>query len=389
MFKKIAGLFLAAAVMCSSAAITASAAEAEDDAAVAAADQSGEVSADGSSEVSADGSSDVSANGSSEVEAGNVIKFDVKKSGWNNVKTVFCHIWKADGSGDWPDWQTKKERCKYDASTGIATYDLSKTGNTISKSDGRVYCVVFSANTGMQSYNAIMSGKCIGDTLYCTGNQLENPEDSEKKANEAKWEKNSDCGPEKKITSTGKIIGSAFPEGESDVTLLATYLVAYYDDDAKTSHTQDLINELKVSPTKVMGAVTDRLNAINSPDKNKIAPAVEKILSGCTDPTAGGKKVDKDQLDDAKKTGNKGSSSSSSSNGSGSASGSGSGSASGSSSNGSNGGSSSSGSGSSGSGSSSTGAVKSGVETTIVFVMAGLMVSAAGVMFLARKKREE
>ena len=43
MFKKIAGLFLAAAVMCSSAAITASAAEAEDDAAVAAADQSGEV----------------------------------------------------------------------------------------------------------------------------------------------------------------------------------------------------------------------------------------------------------------------------------------------------------------------------------------------------------
>ena len=137
MFKKIAGLFLAAAVMCSSAAITASAAEAEDDAAVAAADQSGEVSADGSSEVSADASS----------EAGNVVKFDVKKSGWNNVKSVFCHIWKADGSGDWPAWQSKKEKCKYDSSTGIATYDLSKTGNTISKSDGRVYCVVISANT--------------------------------------------------------------------------------------------------------------------------------------------------------------------------------------------------------------------------------------------------
>lgn len=352
MFKKIAGLFLAAAVMCSSAAITASAAEAEDDAAVAAADQSGEVSADGSSEVSADASS--------EVEAGNVIKFDVKKSGWNNVKTVFCHIWKADGSGDWPAWQSKKEKCKYDSSTGIATYDLSMTGNTISKSDGRVYCVVFSANTGMQSYNAIMSGKCIGDTLYCTGNQLENPEDSEKKANEAKWENNSDCGPEKKITSTGNIIGSAFPEGESDATLMATYLVAYYNDEAKTSLTQKLLDELKVSPTQVMGAVTDRLNATNNPDKDTIAPAVEKILAGCTDPTTG-KKVDKTQLDNAKKTGAKA--------------------AGGSSSNG--------GSSSSGSGSSSTGAVKSGVETTIVFVMAGLMVSAAGVMFLARKKKED
>lgn len=345
MFKKIAGLFLAAAVMCSSAAITASAAEAEDDAAVAAADQSGEVSADGSSEVSADASS--------EVEAGNVVKFDVKKSGWNNVKTVFCHIWRADGSGDWPAWQSKKEKCKYDSSTGIATYDLSMTGNTISKSDGRVYCVIFSANTGMQSYNAIMSGKCIGDTLYCTGNQLENPEDSEKKANEAKWENNSDCGPEKKITSTGNIIGSAFPEGESDVTLLATYLVAYYNDDAKTSLTQKLLDELKVSPVDVMGAVTDRLNATNNEDKNKIAPAVEKILSGCTDPTTGKKAAP------------------------------------GSSSNGSSSSSSNGGSSSSGSGSSSTGAVKSGVETTIVFVMAGLMVSAAGVMFLARKKKED
>lgn len=359
MFKKIAGLFLAAAVMCSSAAITASAAEAEDDAAVAAADQSGEVSADGSSEVSADASS--------EVEAGNVIKFNVKKSGWNNVKSVFCHVWKADGTGDWPTWQSKKEKCKYDSSTGIATYDLSKTGNTISKSDGRVYCVIFSANTGMQSYNAIMSGNCIGDTLYCTGNQLENPEDSQKKANEAKWENNSDCGPEKKITSTGKIIGSAFPEGESDVTLMATYLVAYYKDKAKTSLTQNLINELKVSPVDVMGAVTDRLNATNNEDKDKIAPAVKKILSKCTDPTKGGATVSASALDNAQKSGNK---SSSSSNGSSSSS--------------SNGGSSSS-----GSGSSSTGAVKSGVETTIVFVMAGLMVSAAGVMFLARKKKED
>ncbi|HOP84287.1 MAG TPA: LPXTG cell wall anchor domain-containing protein, partial [Ruminococcus bromii] len=165
-----------------------------------------------------------------------------------------------------------------------------------------------------------------------------------------------------------KIIGSAFPEGESDVTLLATYLVAYYNDDAKTSLTQKLLDELKVSPTQVMGAVTDRLNATNNPDKDTIAPAVEKILAGCTDPTTG-KKVDKTQLDNAKKTGAKA--------------------AAGSSSNGSSSSSSNGGSSSSGSGSSSTGAVKSGVETTIVFVMAGLMVSAAGVMFLARKKKED
>lgn len=358
MFKKIAGLFLAAAVMCSSAAITASAAEAEDDAAVAAADQSGEVSADGSSEVSADASS--------EVEAGNVIKFNVKKSGWNNVKSVFCHTWKIDG--DLPTWQSKSEKCQYDSKTGIATYDLSKANYQISKSDGKNYLVIFSANTGMQTYDTVMSGACIGDTMYCTGEQIENPVDSEKKANVAKWENNSDCGPQRKITSTGNIVGSALPEGQTDAIMLAQYLIDYYDDEAKTSLTQNLLDTLKVSPVDVMGAVTDKLNATNNEDKDKIAPAVEKILSGCTDPTTG-KKTDTTKLDNAKKTGAKA--------------------AGGSSSNGSSSSSSNGGSSSSGSGSSSTGAVKSGVETTIVFVMAGLMVSAAGVMFLARKKKED
>lgn len=360
MFKKIAGLFLAAAVMCSSAAITASAAEAEDDAAVAAA-------ADQSGEVSADGSSDVSADASSEVEAGNVIKFDVKKSGWNNVKTVFCHTWKVDG--ELPVWQSKSEKCNYDASTGIATYDLSKANYQISKSDGKNYLVIFSANTGMQTYDTVMSGACIGDTMYCTGEEIENPVDSEKKAKVAKWENHSDCGPQKKITSTGKIVGSALPEGQTDAVMLAQYLIDYYDDEAKTSLTQNLLDTLKVSPVDVMGAVTDKLNATNNADKDKIAPAVEKILSGCTDPTTG-KKTDTTKLDNAKKSGAKATGGSSSNSGSSSSS--------------SNGGSSSS-----GSGSSSTGAVKSGVETTIVFVMAGLMVSAAGVMFLARKKKED
>ena len=35
----------------------------------------------------------------SEVGAGNNIYFNVKKSGWSNVKTVYCHIWRADGTG--------------------------------------------------------------------------------------------------------------------------------------------------------------------------------------------------------------------------------------------------------------------------------------------------
>ena len=82
------------------------------------------------------------------------IKFDVKKSGWENVKNIYCHVWAADGTGVWPMWQTRSEKCVYDPDTGIAAYDLSKTGNTISASDGKRYCVIFSANTGVQTYNS-------------------------------------------------------------------------------------------------------------------------------------------------------------------------------------------------------------------------------------------
>lgn len=348
MFKKIASLAIAATMMVGTAAITASAAEVEAD--TVGAEDSAVVSADSSSEVGADA-------GSEAVSAGSVVKFDAKKSGWNldTNKTFYCHIWKADGSGTWPEWQTKAEKCSFDKDTGIATYDLSKTGNTINPSDGRVYCVIFSSNTNMQTYNTIMSGSCIGDTMYCTGEQIENPEDSEKKANVAVWENNPDCGPEKKITSTGNIVGTAFPEGENDVTLLATYLMAYYNDPAKTDLTQNLLDTLKVSPVDVMSVVKARVT-----DDDAKVKAVEDILSKCTDPTTG-KKVDTEALEKAEAgvpSGNSGSGSSSS-------------------------GSSSS---SSSSGSSS---VKSGVETTILYVFGGLMLAAAGVAFLARKKREE
>ena len=336
MFKKIASVLMAASMLLGVAAVSASAAESEES-------------------VAAEGSSEVAADASSEVSAAKEIYFDVNSSGWGNVRTVYCHIWAADGvtkpsSGeDWPSWQGKAEKCKFDKDTGIATYDLSKTGHEFKESDGNKYCVIFSANTGMQTYNTIMSGSCIGDTVYCTGNQIENPEDSEKKAIEAAWRKNPNCGPEKKITSTGNIVGTAYPEGCNDTTLLAQYLIQYYNDPAKTDLTQNLLNTLKISPVAVMGVVRDRVGA-DDPD-GKI-PAIEKVLSSCTDPTTG-KKVDKGDLDKAKEGG-----SAATGNGSGS----------------------------SGSGSSS---VSSGQETTILFVFGGVMLAAAGVIFLSRKKREE
>ena len=181
-------------------------------------------------------------------------------------------------------WQTRSEKCVYDPDTGIAAYDLSKTGNTISASDGKRYCVIFSANTGVQTYNVVMDGKCIGDTLYCTGNKLENPDDSEKVALEAVWTENMDCGPEKRITTTGNVIGTTLTEGVTDETLLAQYLIDYYDFPEKSAYTQNLLNALLVSPKDVKTAAESILDSSDYLDKDTILSKVEEILAECSDP---------------------------------------------------------------------------------------------------------
>ena len=219
------------------------------------------------------------------------INFDVKKSGWdlNTNKKFYCHIWKADGSltssgTHWLEWQVKKELCSYDADTGIASFDLKKTGHNFDVSDGAIYCVIFSSNTGMQTYNTIMSGACIGDTMYCTGEQVENPEDSEKKCNVAVWENNPDCGPEKRITSTGNIVGDFHYEGESDRTMVVDFVLRYYEVSEILEFLSGIIDKLNLTKELVYEDVKqityDKVVSckMNINTRDKVIAAVEKSL---------------------------------------------------------------------------------------------------------------
>lgn len=363
MFKKVMSLALASTLVLSAGAFAASAAEAED--AVAANDESA-----------------VAADDSSAVAAGDDTKiyFDVKSAGWKNFSTIYCHIWRADGTGKWPSWQTKKEVCKKE-NDDLYYYDIKKTGNAeeIQNAGSKnLYCVIFSADTGSQIYNTIMNGNCIGDTVYVTGNKIENPKDSNKTDTEAAWKNHPECGPQKVITSTSKIVGSALADGTTDVTLLADYLIDYVSDEgvadtSKTDKTQDLINELKISPLAVMSNVKFKLEdfvkagTMTQDVADKKQATIGDILGKCTDPTKGGEKVNPDEIKNAEAKNDADSSSSGSS-----------------SSNGSNSGSSSNGS--SSSSSSGSNSVQSGQETTIFFVFAGVMVAAAGVFFLVRRR---
>ena len=364
MFKKVMSLALASTLVLSAGAFAASAAEAED--AVAANDESA---------VAADDSSAVAAGDESQVGAGTKIYFDVKSAGWKNFSKIYCHVWRADGTGKWPSWQTKKEVCKKE-SDDLYSYDITKAGKENAEEiqnagSKNLYCVIFSSDTGSQIYNTIMNGNCIGDTLYVTGNKIENPKDSQKTDTEAAWKNHPECGPQKVITSTSKVVGTALADGTTDVTLLADYLLDYVSDDgtadtSKTDKTQDLINQLKVSPLAVMSNVNFKLEGFvkeetmtqEAADKKKAT--IEGILGNCTDPTKGGEKVNKDEIKNAEAK-NDAADTSGSSNGS--------------SSNGSSNGS-----------SSGSNSVQSGQETTIFFVFAGVMVAAAGVFFLVRRR---
>lgn len=387
MFKKIASFALAATMVVGSAAITASAAETDTDAA-AAADQSAAVAADDSSAVGADASSSTG--------SGQVFNFDVNSAGWNNVKTVFCHIYRADGTGTWTSWQSKAEKCSYDTSTGIATYDI-KTGMSKAPDLGTLgakneWCIMFSANTGMETYPLLLNTSCYGDTAYAPdkNKKLENNVDDAKSSVEIRWKKNSSLTAAKTITSTAKIQGSSFAEGETNETILASYLISYYNDAAKLKKVQGLVNTLNVSPVAVMTVASAKVEssvksgATKAADGAKQISAIKKTLTGLTDPTTG-KKTDDSAINGATDAGKQ-----AADNGTSidkvaqQAASDGSSSGSKSSSNSSN--SSSSGSSSSGSGSST---VSSGQEETIFFVFGGLMLAAAGVMFLCRRKRED
>jgi LPXTG-motif cell wall-anchored protein len=358
MFKKLASLVLAATMLVGTTAVVASAAEAEEVA------------------VAADSSSEVSADSSSEVGASKVFYFDVKSAGWNVGTDVFCHIYSVTGDDEkYTGWQSKAEKCKVDKETGIATYDIQTgikkgaTGLNTINGDNK-WAVIFSSKTGAETYAVLLNSNCYGDTAIADPNtMLENNVDSEKSSMKLSWKKNTNLGAPYCITSTGKVQGSSYAYGESAESVTANFLTEYYGSEYCTDEAvKNAFNTLGADPNATLSGVAYNV------EKKVAAGTITKEAGDklVKDVTAQVKKIfpDKEIEEDVKPVkpaapaGNGGSSNS-----------------------GSNGSSNSSNNG--GSNGSSNGSVSSGQETTVFYVFAGLMLLAAGTMFLARKKREE
>ncbi|MBQ7999635.1 MAG: hypothetical protein IJ298_00265 [Ruminococcus sp.] len=191
-----------------------------------------------------------------------VLYFEVPED-WNNVTSIFCHIW-SYGGDPLANWQSKKERCTETDTPGVYSYDITaKTKAELE--DGVMYCVIFSADTGMQTYDLLFSTECFGDTAYCDGTTYENPEDSSKTAQAAFWRHQDSFvyGPVLSITSIGNITGTALPPNVFASDLLYDFLTGPKLDNARTYSGKsdqeiidDLAQTLKLSKEEVANIIT-------------------------------------------------------------------------------------------------------------------------------------
>lgn len=212
MLKKIISIALAVVMIMSMAVLVASAADTDN--------------ASAGAEVSNSAGADTSNAGTG---AGNEIYFDASQ--WKNYKAVYCHIWERGGDSFF-SWQSKKEMCKQ-VGPNKFSYDLSNldqsTDVTGGMKSGKDYCVIFSNNLGVQTYDLTMGRECIGDTAKVTGKMIENPVDSDKKAGEAVWSTNtSKYGPHLAISSIGNIIGTKLCPNESGAAVIGDWIYANF-----------------------------------------------------------------------------------------------------------------------------------------------------------------
>ena len=352
MLKRILAIAIAVVLVMSMAVVAVSAADTD--------------SASAGAEVSNSAGADTSNSGTG---AGKFIYFDSSK--WNNVSLIYCHIWERGGDAFY-SWQSKAEGCTKDKSNpNLWAYDLSKldASTTVSGGlqSGKDYCIIFSANTGVQTFDQTFGTACIGDTARVTGKMIENAVDSEKEAYESVWKTNSaKYGPHLALSSTGKIIGSVLCPNEKGEEVIGDWLPNYCNHDI--TYGVDVVKCLKDALLKfnvkdieaVYAYILSKPTQPTEEDLDKMLGQLQDAYKLAYPNDKEGAKIDKEKAkNDAQTIKNSGGSVTAVTGGSTSTS------------------------------TNSSGSGSDGQADTIFIILGAVMVLAAGTMLFARKKREE
>lgn len=263
------------------------------------------------------------------------LNFDNTTTNWAGPVRFYVYV---PGEGELIAWGSKKLNGT-DNGDGTWSYDPTDMGLVA----GKQYAIIFQdAATGDQTYDLLFDTSCIGDTGYVTGNSIENPTDSTKTAKEARWKSSTSFGPALVVTSIGNVVGETCPANTTPYEMMVAFLKNTLDNARTYSGKDDqtLIDDtgkgLSLSKDEVEKAISESGVSGIGWDKSK------STLSGGTTPSS---------------TTSSGTSSSTSSGTSSTAKTTG-----------------------------SASNTQTGQGETVLFIMLGVMVAAAGVIFFARKK---
>ena len=351
MFKKILSLAIVAMMLMSLIAVGASAAQVEVAEEAAAADDVASQGAEAEVAATGDGT----------------IYFDAASAGWSGAKAISFYIYEIGGANV-TEWGSKNKSLTSNDGD-IWAFDAAGAG----VQDGKEYGIIFNnLDTTAQTADLLFNTSCYGDTGYVPNPdaKIENAVDSNKSSMIAKW-KNSSLGPIKQITSLGHIVGESIPSTTTAYQMMVNFLAS--------KGSQSLTNALNYD-TAGKGAqkIIDEVAADLGLTQADVTKAIAEAKDTGTNDGTGDKTDWSDKWDASKSSLPAGGSGGSTSGDTSSKSSSGSSSTSTSSKT------STTTSTSSKSGSASN--TQTGQEENILFIMLGVMVLAAGVIFFVRKK---
>jgi len=206
--------------------------------------------------------------GAAEVEteksggATGTFKFDMGNWDHDHSSQISFYIWakNADGTdtkygstNGWVDsnnWGSKKTY-----GTPVEGEDGIVESYEIEFLDGYdTFCIVYDPQSGIQTFDSILTENAIGDTCRCLDEMIENPEDSAKQAFVLGFDNAGDCGPKLVITSTGNIVGNVKASNENGAATVANYVYKSIDDEG-TKSANDKSGAEKINEQKLADAV--------------------------------------------------------------------------------------------------------------------------------------
>ena len=135
---------------------------------------------------------------------------------WSNVKAAYCHVFSSYGNWLY-DWQTQYEKMTNEGGN-LWSYEIP---------EGPYDLVIFSVDTGAQTYELVLTDENVGDTAISDFKvMLENPIDSNKTGPKTTW-KSGVNGAHLTITSTGNIVGDKLCPTESGADAVAYFIGIY------------------------------------------------------------------------------------------------------------------------------------------------------------------